>query len=91
MVLAVTVAIVLAAMTAVATAELGVAMVQRQRAQLAADAAALAGVDGGAAAAARLARANGGRLLGFARSGWVVTVTVGVGDATARASATDGP
>ena len=91
MVLLVTVAVVVAAMAAVATAELGVAMVQRQRAQTAADAAALAAVDGGAAAAARLASRNGGRLVGFVERTSVVTVTVRVGDAVATASATDDP
>ncbi len=91
MVLLVTVAVVLAATTAVATAELGVAMVQRQRAQTAADAAALAGLDGGAAAAARLASRNGGRMVGFVARASIVTVTVRVGDAVAVASASDGP
>ncbi|MEZ5250026.1 MAG: hypothetical protein R2713_12680 [Ilumatobacteraceae bacterium] len=54
-VLAVAIAVVLVFTTAVATTELGVAMVHRQRAQHAADAAALAGLDGAAAGAARLA------------------------------------
>lgn len=89
--LAVALAVVLAGTMAVATAELGVAMVQRQRAQLAADAAALAGLEGGPAAAARLARENGGRLVAFRRSGWVVTVEVVAGRASASARASDGP
>lgn len=91
MVLLVTVAVVLAATVAVATAELGVAMVQRQRAQTAADAAALAGLDGGSGAASRLAARNGGRLIGFVDRDAIVTVTVRVGDAVAVASASDGP
>lgn len=90
-VLAVAIAVVLVFTTAVATTELGLAMVHRQRAQHAADAAALAGLDGGAAGAARLAQANGARLVAFARTGAVVTVTVALGDATATARATDGP
>ncbi len=90
-VLMVTVAVVMAGLVAVATAELGVAMVQRQRAQIAADAAALAGLEGGRTGADRLARANGGQLAEFDRDDWTVTVTVRLGDATARASASDGP
>jgi len=90
-VLVVSVAVVLAALTAVATAELGVAMVHRQRAQLAADAAALAGLDGGRAAAVRLASLNGGRLVGYWQTGPTVTVEVRVAEASARARATNGP
>jgi Flp pilus assembly protein TadG len=91
LVLAMTVVAVLAALVAVATVEVGIAMVQRQRAQTAADAAALAGVSGGHAAAARLAAANSGRLISFVRTDWTVRVVVRLGDATATASASDGP
>jgi hypothetical protein len=91
MVLLVAVVIVLAGSMALAVAELGVAAAQRSRAQISADAAALAGVSGGRSAAARLARANGAHLVSFERSGWVVTVVVDVGDARATASATNGP
>lgn len=63
----------------------------RQRAQNAADAAALAGVDGGEPAARRLADSNGGVLVSWRRDGRVVVVVVRVGDATARARATDAP
>lgn len=90
-VLVLAVAVVFAALTAVATAELGVAMVQRQRAQLAADAAALAGLDGGRVAAQRLAVLNGARLVEFSRSLTVVSVEVRVGEASARARASDSP
>lgn len=83
--------LVLCGLVAIGTAELGVAMVQRQRAQLAADAAALAGVEGGPAAASRLAGANGGQLRSFRRAGDVVVVEVTVGDARALARASDGP
>ncbi len=91
MVLLVTVAVVLAGLAAVATAELGVAMMRRQCAQTAADAAALAGVEGGRTAAVRLAVANHGQLEAFGRDGWTVTVTARCGRATARATASNGP
>ena len=87
----VTVAVVLAGLAAVATAELGAAMVRRQCAQTAADAAALAGVEGGRTAAVRLAVANHGRLEAFGREGRTVTVTASCGRAMARASASNGP
>ena len=90
-VLLVAVVAALAGLVAVATAELGTAMVERQRAQHAADAAALAAVDGGSAGAARLAAANGGRLVSFVRRGSVVRVVVEVGEARAVAAASDGP
>lgn len=87
--------IVLAGLMAFAVAELGVAAAHRARAQTAADAAALAGVSGGRAAASRLAAANGGALRSFVRSGRptaiTVTVTVELGDAVATARATNGP
>ena len=91
MVLLATLAVAFAGLVALATAELGVAMVQRQHAQTAADAAALAGVDGGRSEAARLATANGAQLEVFGRVGRTVTVTVRWGDASASASASDGP
>lgn len=90
-VLVVAVAAAVAGLVAVATAELGVAMVQRQRAQHAADAAALAALDGGREGAARLAAANGARLVSFARRGEVVEVVVALGRARAVAGASDGP
>lgn len=63
----------------------------RQRAQNAADAAALAGVTGGRAAAADLAAANGAVLVVWERNGRTVTVTVSVDGRTALARATDAP
>lgn len=63
----------------------------RQRAQNAADAAALAGVGGGRDASAALARANGATLVAWERDGHAVAVTVAVDDSRARARATDGP
>ena len=83
----------LALTTAVLTAmvpwvtELG----ERQRAQTAADAAALAGVTGGRSASARLASHNDATLVTWARHGRDVIVTVVVGEQEASARATDGP
>lgn len=64
---------------------------ERQQARSAADAAALAGVTGGRAAAASLAAANDAVLVDWSRSGREVTVSVRVGDQTVTARATDGP
>jgi hypothetical protein len=66
-------------------------VVDAGRARTAADAAALAGVEGGRAASTRLAAAHDGTLTAWRRAGRVVTVTVRVGAATASASATGGP
>jgi hypothetical protein len=66
-------------------------LVDRQQARSAADAAALAGVDGGRAAAESLADANGAELVGWMRDGRRVTVRVRVGDQIAVARATDEP
>jgi len=65
--------------------------IDRQRAQNAADAAALAGVTGGPAAGERLARANGGVIVSWSQDGTAVTVTVRVGERTASARATGEP
>ena len=66
-------------------------LIDRQQAQSAADAAALAGVTGGRPAAVSLATANGADLVGWSRDGRKVTVTVRIGDQVARARATDEP
>lgn len=66
-------------------------LIDRQHAQSAADAAALAGVGGGQAAAAGLAAANGAALVGWSVDGHQVTVRVQVGDHVAVARATDEP
>ena len=66
-------------------------LTERQEAGSAADAAALAGVTGGAEAAASLAAANGGVLVAWSRVGRRVTVQVRVGDQVATARATDEP
>jgi hypothetical protein len=66
-------------------------IVDRGRAQTAADAAALAGTAGGRSAAARLAISNGATLISYAEAGDVVTVVVDVDGERAAARATDGP
>jgi hypothetical protein len=68
-----------------------VAIVDRQRAQNAADAAALAGVEGGREASERLAASNGGVVIAWHRSAAEVTVTVRVDDQVAEARATNAP
>ena len=66
-------------------------LLDASRARSAADAAALAGVEGGPAAAIDLAAANGATLVSWARVGSDVVVEVRVGDAVARARATNVP
>ena len=83
--------VVLAAVVALALARLGVAISMRQHAQVAADAAALAGVDGGTAAASRLAARNGGSLVSFRVDGVDVEVVVLVAGHRATARATRAP
>lgn len=90
-VLLMAVVVVFAALVAVGTARAGVVVLDRQRAQTAADAAALAGLDGGRAAAAALAARNGATLVSFVADGNEVTVVVRRGDTQARARASDGP
>ncbi len=65
--------------------------VDRARARTAADAAALAGVEGGEPAASDAARANGGRLLRFAAADGATEVRVQVGGSAAMARARPGP
>ena len=67
------------------------ALIDHQRAQSAADAAALAGVSGGEPASRELASRNGAALVAWSESGFEVTVTVRVGHSTATARATDAP
>lgn len=80
-----------AALVAVGAARLGAAVVGEHRAQVAADAAALAGVSGGEVAARDLAVANGALLLSFERVGPDVVVVVERGGSTATARASNGP
>jgi hypothetical protein len=85
--------VALAIVATVAIAELGGNVVDAGRARTAADAAALAGVEGGRDASARVAAGNGATLLAWSRrpdgSGELVTVTVQVGRARATAAASD--
>jgi len=90
-VLLMAVVVVFAALAAVGVAHEGAIVLQRQQAQTAADAAALAGLQGGQAAAARLAAVNGGVLMSFQQDGSTITVVVRTGSVRARARATDGP
>jgi nitrous oxide reductase accessory protein NosL len=81
----------MAALSVVAVGLFGERIVDRGRAQTAADAAALAATTGGMSAAARLAGSNGGRLVSFTENGDFVVVVVEVGGERAVARATDGP
>jgi Flp pilus assembly protein TadG len=89
------IAVVLGALFLTAIGELADAVVDRARAQAAADAAALAGVTGGRATAAHVAAANGAVLARFERTGRrdaaVVTVIADVDGRRATARATNGP
>ena len=66
-------------------------LIDVSRARSAADAAALASVEGGPAAAIELAAANGATLVSWAQVGSDVVVEVRVGDAVATARATNVP
>lgn len=90
-VLTIMVSVAIVAAVAMAVIPFTVALVDRQRAQTAADAAALAGVRGGQSASSELAAVNGGVLVSWSRSGRSVTVTVVRGDTVATARATDEP
>jgi predicted RND superfamily exporter protein len=68
-----------------------VSVVDHARAENAADAAALAGVARGEAAATAIAAANDATLVAWSRSGYEVTVTVRVGERQATARATNAP
>lgn len=83
--------VVLAVVCAVAMGHFSARLLNQQQAQLAADAAALAGVVGGRAAAERLAIANDATLTDFVVSGMEVIVEVRVGTESARARATRAP
>jgi hypothetical protein len=75
----------------VATARFGARLVDREQAQVAADASALAGLTGGRSGAAQLAGANEGVLVSFTMVGDDVQVVVRVGDESATARATRAP
>ena len=92
-VLVLIVAAALFASLAVATTTVGTRMIERTRAQSAADAAALASIRGGRDAADTLARRHGATLVSFTRgpASGQVKVVVRLGAATAAAAGTDAP
>lgn len=83
--------VVVVVVCAVAMGHFSARLVDKQQAQLAADAAALAGVVGGRVAAERLATANDAVLTEFVVTGDEVMVAVQVGDESAQARATRAP
>jgi hypothetical protein len=88
--------VVLVAVAFTTAAGAGLAALSRDlidvaRARSAADAAALASVEGGPSAAEQLASANGATLVTWAQVGTDVVVEVRVGDAVASARATNVP
>jgi hypothetical protein len=89
MVVVVAVAFTVAAGTGLA--RLSRDLIDVTRARSAADAAALASVEGGRAAAVELAVTNGATLVSWAQVGADVVVEVRVGDAVATARATNVP
>jgi hypothetical protein len=86
-------AVVVAVVATLAVAAIGRSIIDAGRARTAADAAALAGVEGGRAAAEQLAAEHGATVLAWASSGptdaITVIVTVRVGRARATASASN--
>ncbi len=80
--------VAIAAASLIPIARLGRSASDAARARAAADAAALAGVVDGPTGARRGAAANDGTLVSFVRIGTDVVVTVSVGVATAKARAT---
>jgi amino acid transporter len=78
---------------AVALVDVGGRMIDRTRAQTAADAAALGSISGGRGTAAALAERHGATLIAFEREPGDrrVTVVVRLGTVTARAAASDLP
>ena len=83
--------VAMAVLSVVAVGQFSQRIVDRGRAQTAADAAALAATEGGRAAAQRLAADNGAVLVGYAEAGDVVTVVVDLDGERVTARATDGP
>lgn len=80
---------VLTVVLLLALADVGGHTIERTRARTAADAAALAGLEGGRVAAARLAAAHGASIVSWREAGAEVVVEVRIGDAVAAARATD--
>ncbi len=92
-VLVLVVAAVLFVSMSAALVDVGGRMIDRTRAQTAADAAALGAIGGGREAAETLARRHGATLVSFAPGpdAGRVTVVVRLGTATAEAAASDAP
>jgi len=85
------VVVALAGAVALGLARMGAEIHDRQQAQVAADAAALAGVDGGAVSAGVVAARNGGRLVAWVVQGDDVVVVVVFRGHRAVARATRAP
>ncbi len=83
--------VVMAALAVVGTGQFSLRLIDRGRAQTAADAAALAAIGGGRIEAERLAAGNGARLVSYIDRDGAITVVVDVGGQQATARATDGP
>jgi hypothetical protein len=83
--------VAMAALAVVAVGQFGRHLVDRGRAQIAADAAALAATTGGRPAAANLASGNGALLVSYLEVNGAVTVVVEIDGQLATARATDGP
>lgn len=91
-VLVLVVAATLGVAVVMALADVGGGVIDRTRAQTAADAAALGSLEGGRATAERLARRHSATIVSWSRDGrWRVRVTVRLGDATATAHASNRP
>ena len=90
-VLVVVVASVLFVAMSAALVDVGRTMIDRSRAQTAADATALGAIIGGRQTAESLAAHHGATLVSFEQGRERVTVVVRVGTATAEAAASDGP
>ena len=91
MIVLVSVVIAIGALLAAGGAEFAGDVIDAARARTAADASALASVQGGRDAAAVIAEANGATLVDWRAVGDDVVVVVQVGDAIASARATDSP
>lgn len=83
--------IVLAGVLTIALGSMAGDVIDAARAQTAADAAALASIEGGQRAAAQFAARHGGDLVAWSRRNEVITVAVRVGDVVRDARATGGP
>ena len=83
-------AIVVAGLLTIAVGSMAADVVDAARAQTAADAAALASIEGGRTAASSMAIEHGGSMVAWSQQGTVITVSVRVGDAVAVARATGG-